>query len=77
MSQQIQTIAAEIFQVSAEAINFEMTPDDVERWDSLNHLRLITAIEAEYGARFSMSQIQSIESLSDIRSLVAQVTDQQ
>ena len=49
MARSIISIAAETFQVDVDSLGPESTPDDVEKWDSLAHLRLITAVEAEYG----------------------------
>ena len=34
-------------------------------WDSMNHLRLITALEEQYLVRLTMDEIQSIVSLDD------------
>ena len=70
MSMRFKELAAEVFHVNADSIEFAMTPDDIEKWDSLNHLRLITAVESEFNIRLSMSQIQSIECLGDLHSYV-------
>jgi len=70
MLERLRTIAAEIFGLGAEEIELSMTPEDIEKWDSLNHLRLITAVESEFNIRLSMSQIQGIECLGDIYSYV-------
>ena len=70
MSDRLITIAAELFGVGMEEIELAMTPDDVEKWDSLNHLRLITAVESEFNIRLSMSEIQGIECLGDLHSYV-------
>ena len=70
MSEGIRKIAAEIFGLAAGDIEQAMTPDDIEKWDSLNHLRLITAVESEFDIRLSMSQIRGIECLGDLHSYV-------
>lgn len=70
MPRPITTIAAEIFQVDAGSLSSEATPDEVDKWDSLAHLRLITAVEAEYGIRFSMQQIQNLGKLGDLEAIV-------
>ena len=71
MPRPITTIAAEIFQVEAGSLSSESAPDDVDKWDSLAHLRLITAVEAEYGIRLSMQQIQNLGKLGDLETIVA------
>lgn len=50
----------------------EIARDSTDSWDSLNHLRLVTAIEGEYAIELSMDEVVSIRSFDDIRSLVQQ-----
>jgi acyl carrier protein len=70
MTRPIITIAAEIFQVEPGSLSAASAPDEVEKWDSLAHLRLITAVEAEYGIRLSMQQIQEIATLGDLEVII-------
>ena len=70
MPRDITTIAAEVFQVDLDVLDRASTPDDLEKWDSLAHLRLITMVEAEYGVRLSMQQIQGIQCLGDLEDVV-------
>ena len=70
MLERLRKVAAEVFGLRAEEIELAMTPEDIEKWDSLNHLRLITAVESEFNIRLSMSQIQGIECLGDFHSYV-------
>ena len=46
------------------------SPQTIERWDSLNHLKLITAIESEFSIRLRM---QTVLKINDIAALVAAV----
>jgi acyl carrier protein len=70
MNIKLAEIAAEIFFLDEDEVRPELTPDDVALWDSLNHLRLITAVETEFGIKFSMNDIQSIDSISKLNELV-------
>jgi len=72
MNTKLAEIIAEIFFLDEDEVKPELTPDDVALWDSLNHLRLITAIESEFGFQFSMSEIQSIDNLAKLNELVEQ-----
>ena len=40
--------------------------------DSMNHLRLITAMEEQYSVRLTMDEIQSIVSLDDVDRILSQ-----
>jgi acyl carrier protein len=70
-TQKIREIAAGIFQLDASSIRLEMGPDDIDTWDSLNHMRLITEVESSFSIRLSMQQIQNIRSLEDLANSVA------
>jgi acyl carrier protein len=70
-TEKIKEIAAGIFQLDLSSIRLDMAPDDVDTWDSLNHLRLITEVESSFSIQLSMQQIQSIHSLADLVEAVA------
>jgi len=72
MRDRIKEIAADIFQTGVASIDLSMGPDDIDQWDSLNHLRLITEIESSFSLRLTMQQIQRIESLEDIARFVSE-----
>ncbi len=63
-------IVSEIFFLDEEEVTLTLTPDDVETWDSLNHLRLVTAVENEFGIKLSMRDIESISSIDRLNKLV-------
>jgi acyl carrier protein len=44
---------------------------EVPGWDSLNHIRIICAIEKEYAARFKTDEILQLQNMGDLQSLVA------
>ena len=73
--EKLRAIAAEIFEVDVKHIDLAMSPDDIDRWDSLNHLRLITEVENTFTVRLTMQQIQRINSLNDIAVIVSAVRD--
>ena len=61
----------------AEAVHAELAavPEDArigsfERWDSLAHLRLMLALEAEVGRELDPEEIVRIECLDDVRALL-------
>lgn len=63
----VRRIMAELFEVDAEAIGEDPSRESVDRWDSLNHLQLVMALEHEFGVSFSMEEVAEITSLSRIR----------
>lgn len=72
MSVELRDIVADVLDVSPKEIGDTFGPDTTDRWDSMNHLRMITAIEDEYRIQFSMEEIQSIENFGRLWRLVAE-----
>ena len=52
----LKKLLADIFKIEVSAVNEDTSVDTVERWDSLNHLNLILALESEFGVSFSEEQ---------------------
>lgn len=71
MSKAIEMLVSDAFGLERSEITEELTPDKVDGWDSMNHLKLISAIECEYGISLSMSEIQSMLSIGEIKTIVA------
>lgn len=41
----------------------ETTSDDIEDWDSLEHINLIVAVEQEFGFKFSMGEVTNMKNV--------------
>lgn len=52
----LKKVLADVFKIEVAAVNEATSVDTVERWDSLNHLNLILALESEFGVSFSEEQ---------------------
>ena len=55
-----------ILQVSAGTISTKTTSDDVEDWDSMNHISMILALEQEFGISYDEEQAVSMLSVGEI-----------
>ena len=49
-----------------DAVNLESSPETLENWDSLRHIKLILAIEESLGVQFSDEDIVSIKNVQDL-----------
>lgn len=74
MNDKLTEIVTELFELEPAAVNDALTPEDVELWDSMNHLRLISAVEEEFQIKLSMKEIESIRSLATLKALIEQRT---
>lgn len=70
MNQKLADVMADILDVKATEITPDTVRDGHPTWDSLNHLRLMTAIEEEFGIQFTMDEIEGIESAGQLDTLL-------
>lgn len=66
MSSKVFEIVARIMGVPVDAVNLESSPETLENWDSLRHMKLILAIEESLGVQFSDEDIVSIRNVQDL-----------
>lgn len=66
MNEQLQRILAETLGIDMENVTPALNREAEDAWDSLNHLRLITAVEEAFGVRLSMAEIQRIATAADL-----------
>jgi acyl carrier protein len=67
-----QRIAAVLAQVLGHPVDAgrEFTREQAPGWDSLNHLRIVMAVEEEFGVRLEPEDVVTVGSLSDLVRLV-------
>ena len=69
---QVRAVMAGVLDVDAGDIGDGFRRDDASAWDSMNHLRLISALEEAFGIRFTMKEVGEMESFGDVRQRVAE-----
>ena len=62
----IALIFQDVFQDDDLVLTCATTREDVAQWDSMNHLNLLMALELRYRIKFSLIEIESIQSVGDI-----------
>lgn len=48
------------------------TSDDIEDWDSLEHINLIVAIEQEFGIKFTMGEVTGMKNVGAMVDIIQQ-----
>ena len=71
MTRRLQSLIAEMLDTPEDQIHADTRRDQIESWDSLNHLQLVTAIEREFGVKLTMDEIASVNTAGDLDRLVA------
>ena len=67
----LEEIIAKNFELDPSQIKKEMTPADIETWDSLSQLNLISSIENEFQIKFEIDEIFTVMKIGDIYSLLS------
>jgi acyl carrier protein len=67
----IDDILSEVFRLEREQLHDQLTMDDIERWDSLTHMDLITSIEEELEIQLTMDDIMNMKNIKNIRAIVS------
>lgn len=57
-----------VFDDDTIVITPETTANDVDGWDSLSHINLITTAEAKFGIRFSQKELLKHRNVGDLAS---------
>lgn len=63
----VQNIFRDIFDEDDLTINDNTNSDEIEEWDSLNHINLVSAIEKEFKIKFALGEL---ETLKDVGSMI-------
>lgn len=62
----------EVFNDNTIVLREDMTAADVENWDSLTHMLMITKVEETFGIKFKLKELNKLKQVGDIVSLVVE-----
>jgi acyl carrier protein len=51
-------------------LTLESTAEDVEGWDSFNHINIIVGAEMEFGVKFNASELEELKNVGDFVALI-------
>lgn len=66
----VQEIMVDVFDEDDLTVNRDTSADDVEDWDSLSHIRLMVAVEREFGVKFTNAEIEQLQKVGDLIDLI-------
>ncbi len=70
--ERLNEVFREVFDDDDITVSAETTADDIEDWDSLMHITLVSAVENEFGVRFTMGEVSSMKNVGEMVGLIAQ-----
>lgn len=60
----------DVFDDDGITITAATTADDIEDWDSIEHINLIGAVEDEFGLRFKMGEVSGMKNVGEMVSII-------
>ncbi len=70
MDDKIRKIMSEVFSVPVESISEESSRQNLESWNSLNHLQMVFALEDEFQITLSPSEATRIIDFQSVKELL-------
>ena len=67
---EIKKIFSKILKTKTETINDKLSMDNFSKWDSLNHLKLIIALEGKFKISFKEKDVPSITSFKLVKAKI-------
>ena len=55
-----------VFSDNTIVLRDDMTAADVENWDSLTHMLMITKVEETFGIRFKLRELNKLKNVGDL-----------
>lgn len=62
----------DVFDDDSLTINDNTTSADVEDWDSIEHINLVAAVEAEFGMKFRMREVSGMKNVGEMLDIVCE-----
>lgn len=60
----------DVFDDESIAVTDTTTANDIDDWDSLEHINLLAAIEQEFGMKFNMGQVVSMKNVGEMADII-------
>ena len=69
--ERLNRVFRDVFDDDTITVNAKTTADDIDDWDSLEHITLISAVEKEFGMKFRMGEISSMKNVGEMAGIIS------
>ena len=66
----LKSVFEKVLEENDITITREMTAQDIESWDSLRHIQLISEVERAFGIKFKLREVVSMKNVGDLIDLI-------
>jgi len=68
--EKLNEVFRDVFEEDDITVNDDTTADDIDGWDSLEHINLVNAVEQEFGVKFKMGEIVSMKNVGEMVTII-------
>ena len=68
--ERLNKVFREVFDDESITVNDSTTSDDIEDWDSFEHINLVVAVEAEFSFKIPMGKVVTMKNVGEMVDLI-------
>ena len=68
--EKLNEVFRDVFDDDSIVVTETTTADDIDDWDSLEHINLLAAVEQEFGMKFNMGQVVSMKNVGEMADII-------
>ena len=68
--EKLNEIFRDVFDDEDITVNDATTADDIEDWDSLEHINLVVAVEKCFGIKFTMGEVMGMKNVGEMMDII-------
>lgn len=72
INERLSAVFQNVFDDEDITVDRDTTADDIDDWDSLEHIRLIAAVEREFAVKFTMKEVSSMKNVGEMMDIIAE-----
>ncbi len=69
--ERLNEVFRDVFDDESITVTERTTAADIEDWDSLSHITLVSAVEDEFRMKFSMKEVVEMKNVGEMAAIVA------
>ncbi len=67
---QVRGIASDLFSIPMDRIQPESSPENIESWDSTQHLNFVLALEEKFGLQLSPEEMEQMRNVGEVAKII-------
>lgn len=67
---ELNDVFQDVFDDESITVHDETTANDIEDWDSLEHINLVVAVEKQFGIKFTMGEVNGMKNVGEMVDII-------